>query len=363
MRVCLLARKVKENPEGGYERYSLDVYKGLVERDIQIELLSQNCSIPPFRSLISPLFYDVLSVPAGLLLTKLRGRQRIDVYHATIPTQGLYFPLIPRRNTVVTFFDAEGISSMKAVLSGATILRKMWNIYARSATILALKYAGHIIAASEQAKEEVITLAKVAPEKITVILPNIDERFEPLEGYRKEVPTVGYLGNLIPRKGVDYLLRAFYLLRQKYPNFNCRLKICGAGPEYKNLTALAKQLNLNNVDFEGLIPEEKIVETYNSFDLFAFPSKYEGFGLPILEAQRCGIPVLIRKDGKIPNEVKRFALECSSEQDMADKIYSLLTDHNLYLEISEKGMNYAKQFTRDKSIEEILRVYEKVAGS
>jgi len=360
MRVCLLSRKIIASPGGGYERYSLDVYNGLKERAISIELLSQNSSIPPFRSPISPLFYDVMAVPSGVLLRKVKRKEGVNVYHATIPTQGLYFPMIPWRNTVVTFHDMIGIANIKDILTGARFLDKIWNIYSRVATILALKYAGRIIAISEQAKEEVMSLVNVPSEKIVVIPHSVGEHFHPLDGCRSKVPTIGYLGNLILRKGIDFLLRAFHILKQTSVGFDCRLKICGGGLEEGNLINLASRLGLTDVDFTGLIPEDKIVDIYNSFALFVYPSSYEGFGFPILEAQKCGVPVLIRRDSRIPNEVTRFAIECTSEQDMADKMCNLLTNQELYREISEKGMNYAKQFTLQRFTEKTLGVYESV---
>ena len=358
MRVCLLARKIVEEPETGFGRYSLSIYRGLVERNIEVELLSQGSNIKPFHTILSPIYYDVLAPPLKLLARKIK-RLRIDVYHAIDPTQGLYFPLIPKRNTVVFFHDMSGISSLWD--TDARLLDNLWRIYDRVATFLSLRYAGHVIVNSEQTKGELVSKLKVPEEKVTVIPLGCSEMFQPLKRGQREIPTVGYLADLVPRKRVDYLIRAFHILRQRHPDFRCRLEICGTGSEYEKLSKLASQLNLKpDVVFKGVIPDEEIVETYNNFDLFAFPSSYEGFGNIILEAQKCGLPVLTTEDGKIPEETKRFTVQCSSEGDMAEKIYALLTNQSLYQEVSQKGQDYSKQFTWDRCVEKTIEVYEKV---
>ena len=106
------------------------------------------------------------------------------------------------------------------------------------------------------------------------------------------------------------------------------------------------------------MPEEEIVKLYNSFDFYLFPSLHEGFGLPILEAQRCGVPVLIKRDSVIPQEVRQAAIECDSADEMAEKILYLLNNKDDYRKISIKGQHYASKFTWQKFIKQNLSIYE-----
>ena len=114
------------------------------------------------------------------------------------------------------------------------------------------------------------------------------------------------------------------------------------------------------VEFKGSLTDEQLVEAYNSFDIFVLASEREGFGFPILEAQRCGVPVIIRNDAHIPPEVSSCCLMACSEEDMADKIHGLLTNDKLRQGFVEKGLAYSQQFAWERTVQETLRVYEEV---
>ena len=109
----------------------------------------------------------------------------------------------------------------------------------------------------------------------------------------------------------------------------------------------------------GFVPEEKIVEIYDPSDVFMFPSLYDSFGLPILEAQSRGLPVIIYKYGKIPKEVRRYCFEAESPEHMAQIIEQLKA--NGYNEKErKKAMDYARSFTWEMTARETLEVYKKV---
>ena len=115
------------------------------------------------------------------------------------------------------------------------------------------------------------------------------------------------------------------------------------------------------MEFRGFIPDEKIVETYNSFDIFVFPSKHEGFGIPIIEAHRCGLPVVILQDAKIPEEVKECTVRCSDQKDMIEKIYYLLADQKMLKKTVASLENYSKKFNWNNCCKETIKVYEKIS--
>jgi glycosyltransferase involved in cell wall biosynthesis len=202
----------------------------------------------------------------------------------------------------------------------------------------------------------------VSEDKIVVVNSGIDERFRPLRtGPRRGYYTVGYVGTLLsPRKRLDYLLTAFHLLKAKHPGRRAKLVLCGdEGGQAVGLRHLTESLGLcQEVEFAGYVPDEKLVETYNSFDVLVLPSDWEGFGFTILEAQRCGVPVIIRKDAHIPSEVSACCLKARSEEDMADQMYQLSTDVELRHRITEQGLEYSQRFTWDRAVQETLRVYD-----
>lgn len=221
-----------------------------------------------------------------------------------------------------------------------------------------------IIADSTQTKNELIQYLKIPEEKITVINLGVDERFQPLKKEETNCYYIGYLGSLMKRKRVDRLIRAFYHLNRNHPDLKTRLVICGSKRhEYSKLLELVNQLGLTKiVVFKGFVSDDQLVQSYNSFDVFVLPSDWEGFGIPILEAQRSGVPVVIMKNSHIPEETSRYCMKAESEEDMAEKIFQLITNKDLRAEIIKNGFEYSKGFTWDKTVDQTLKVYEDVTS-
>jgi glycosyltransferase involved in cell wall biosynthesis len=347
MKVHILTKKIGKEPNiiHGILRYSANLIKGLIKRNITLYVY------PDFNtySALTSVGHDVALNPACILKSSI---SKVDVHHALFPSQALYFPFI--KKSVVTFHDVNAY-----YVIGKSIKDLLWRRYEKIAYRCA-KQAGHIIAVTEKTKNELVELLSIPEDKITVIYEGIDDRFKPSKKKgQKATKVIGYIGDI--SKGTVFLIRAFYHLQKTYKDLNYKLEIYGKDGYYKNLNKLCEKLRLKNVELNGFISDEKIVETYNSFDVFVFPSMYEGFGLPILEAQRCGLPVFVRADAKMPEEVKKVAIHALNELDMANKIYSVLTDDSLYKRISSRGLHYSKQFTWDNCVEETIKVYEKVS--
>jgi glycosyltransferase involved in cell wall biosynthesis len=196
--------------------------------------------------------------------------------------------------------------------------------------------------------------------RISVVNPGIAEVFRPTSRPARNHFVIGYVGAFNRRKGVDYLLRAFQRLKRVQPGLPVKLAVCGGkNGEYPALMKLAVDLDLDqDVEFSDFVAEEALVPKYNSFDVFVFPSEWEGFGLPILEAQRCGVPVIIRADAHIPSEVSACCLKASCEEDMADKISEVLTNAALREGVIDQGLEYSRQFTWERTVQETVKVYE-----
>ncbi|MEM0147928.1 MAG: glycosyltransferase family 4 protein, partial [Candidatus Micrarchaeaceae archaeon] len=113
------------------------------------------------------------------------------------------------------------------------------------------------------------------------------------------------------------------------------------------------------INFMGYAPGDKIIDIYDSFDVFTFPTYYESFGLPILEAQSRGLPVIIYKHGKIPKEVRKYCFEAESPEHMA-QIIENLKENGYNEKLRKKAMEYARSFTWERTAKETLKVYKKV---
>jgi len=144
---------------------------------------------------------------------------------------------------------------------------------------------------SNQTKRDLVELFNISEDRILYLPWGVDlEHFKPKIGKRSKNKklTIGYVGGLGKRKNVEWLL---YLA--KYFGDEVHLKIAGAGPMLIPLIELKKRLHLNNVEFVGFINEGQLPDFYNSIDVFIFPSLYEGFGIPLVEAMACEVPYII----------------------------------------------------------------------
>lgn len=344
MRIALVADTFSVEKGTGIARYSQELRRGLTEHGLAVEPI---CPAPP-------------DLPLGLAINHalkmpyvVRGSAgRFDLIHATSPITALSFPLI-RQSKVVTYWDL--VSLLCNHTSSAFYARLSAPLFLRIGT-----FADAIIAASSQTKEEMIRHLGIPARKIAVVNPGIGQEFRPLGPRRRGQYVVGYVGTLNRRKGVDYLLRVFCSLKKRGLPLPAKLAVCSSrNLEYRALLKLAVDLGIDqDVEFRGFAAGERLVTAYNSFDVFVLPSEWEGFGFPILEAQRCGVPVIVREDAHIPAEVSMCCVKASSEQDMADKIHELLTKEDVRRETVDRGLEYTQRFTWDRTVLQTLEVYK-----
>jgi len=334
---------------GGIGRYSKELVKRLSNKGVEVIPICVKPLDMPFGYKI-----DHLVRLPYYTLSKIKS---VDLIHATSPVAAISFPFI-KKPKIVTYHDLSRILWNK---SNTQFCQKISTFVAYK---ISSKYCSIAIANSAQTKNEIITYLKIPEKKTRTIVIGADEKFQPIKINKKnDYYTIGYVGALIPRKRVDYLIRSFRYLRDKHPEIKVKLEIYGHGEanEYNKLVKLSNILNLcEHVEFKGFAPEDKIVEIYNSFDVFVIPSEMEGFSTPILEAKRCGVPVIVRKDSHIPIETKSGCIVVKSEKDMADKIYNVLTDLNLRKDIVDNGLRNSQAYTLEKTIEETLALYRQL---
>jgi glycosyltransferase involved in cell wall biosynthesis len=342
--------------------------------DMMILLVVPSFNIPAFKGLAKVSFelynglknrfdVEVLEVYgkkknylSNLTIVPLKELQsKADIVHSLVPESGAFLGLIKKlrdKKTVVTFYDLTPIK-----LSGK--LKFRFSELVRFYTLFMWKNslnADVIISVSSQTKKEVMKyLGK--PRKQRVINPGVDERFKPMKLKRDKI-TLGFFANFSYKKGVDKAIEVFKIVKKKYD-----VKLILAGGELQ--TVYQRQFNvremikgLKDVEIMGYIPDKDVVKLYNSFDFYLFPSIEEGFGIPILEAQKCGVPVLTFEWANIPEETKAKTIQCKDVEDMARKIMYLIENKDEYRKISEKGRKYASKFTWKNFVENHIKVYE-----
>jgi len=252
---------------------------------------------------------------------------------------------------------------------------RMAYAYARSVMWAAARRAQLIITVSEASKRDILHFFKVPPEKVVVVHNAIDERFlvpppdielaRVRERYQLQHGFVLYAGNIKPHKNLVRLIEAFSQIRQG--PFQ-ELKLLIIGDQISKLPALRRavhQLKLHkHVRFLGYIPDETLAVLYRSAEVFVFPSLYEGFGLPPLEAMASGTPVVTSNTSSMP-EVTGGAAVLVDPYDVGsivDGVRRVLTDASLAAELRRKGPLRAREFSWARSVARTKELYEAVAG-
>ncbi len=232
---------------------------------------------------------------------------------------------------------------------------------------MTLKNIDMIITVSEHSKQDIINHLKIPEEKIKVIYNGIDGRFKPLkkvddvkEKYDIKSPFILYVGTLEPRKNIPTLINAFYELKKNGILYKLVI-VGGKGWKYKDIYEHVDKLNLQReVIFTGYVSDDDLPKLYNAADLFIYPSLYEGFGFPPLEAMACGCPVITSNTSSLPEVVgdAGMMVDPYDVDEIANAMKRVLLDENLREEMIKKGLERAKKFRWENCADETIRVYE-----
>jgi alpha-1,3-rhamnosyl/mannosyltransferase len=238
----------------------------------------------------------------------------------------------------------------------------------RATASLATRRANHIIAISESTRRDLVRFFGVSENRITVTHLAADERFRPLDSQQREntIRTYGLperyilcLGINKPHKNLIFLLEVLHELRTE-----AKLVLAGKeDPRYLQVREEARRLGLDDrVVFLGDVPEQDLPMIYNCAEVFVFPSLYEGFGLPVLEAMACGTPVICSNTSSLPEIVGDAAI-CLHPQDRGAWVAALtelLENQQLRAELKAKGLARAARFSWQEAARQTMAVYRSV---
>ncbi len=241
---------------------------------------------------------------------------------------------------------------------------------------VSVREADFVCADSENTRNELTTLLDVQPSRAEVVYGGVDCRFHPitdelvLEAARQKYgllfPFIFFMGTIEPRKNLGRLLQAYTQLRQRN-RVRHRLVIAGGlGWLYQDVLRDIDQLAVEQeVVFLGRVPDEDLPVLYSLSDLFVFPSLYEGFGLPPLEAMACGKAVVCSNTSSLPEVVGDAGVLVSpyDVDALADAMERLLNDPEQREMLGQRGIERAKGFTWDEAARKTLAIYERVVGT
>ncbi len=373
MRIAIDATAIPTQRVGA-GNYILNLARTLIQIDRENEyvIFAQASNVPDLGN--SPANAKIVSLAWFSRLQRILWEQvllprqirsfGIDVLHSPHYTLPVTVPCV----SIVTFHDMTFFlypqmhQYYKRIFFGAMIQ-------------IAAKRANAIVADSESSRQDILLLLDVNPNRVFTVplgvspaYHHVDDR-ESLESIRRKyhLPErfLLYVGVLEPRKNLPVLVRAYRsLVNRGIPH---SLVIVGRkGWMYDQLFQTIRDLDLaSRVIFTGYVPEAELPLIYSTADLFIYPSLYEGFGLPVLEAMACGVPVVTSNISSMPEIVGNAGILVDPRRmdELADAVFRISTNRDLHDELAHKGAVRAQLFSWERTARETLDVYRRVANA
>ena len=309
-----------------------------------------------FQGIESSLLRLIFYIPRGL------RRRQIDVFHGLDHIGVPLFSKVGRY--VVTIHDV-------IPLIWPQFVTRKHRLVVAAAYRRVRQQADLVIVPSHTTKADVVRQLQMNPDRIAVIPWGCDERFQPKGApahsrmvQRKYGLPARYLlcvGTLEPRKNLSTLLKAYAILRDERCDEETKLVIVGRkGWLYEEIFETVKALTLQQeVVFTDFVEDEDLPDLYRGARLLVFPSLYEGFGLPILEAMASGVPVIASNTSSIPEVAGDAALLIDPRQphEIAEGIARVFTDDQLRTTLIQRGLARAQSFTWESVAQKTLALY------
>lgn len=301
------------------------------------------------------------SLEEQIKFPRVLKKEKLDLMHFT----HFNAPIFYNKPFIVTIHDLT-LSLFPGQKMTALIHRFCYHLVLRHA----VKRAKKIIAVSENTKNDLHKYLKIKPSKVEVVYEGVNPEFKKKKDYKFELirrkyniqkPFLLYTGVFRSHKNLVNLIKAFNILKRNY-KLDINLVITGREDRfYPEVKDTVESLDLGrDVILPGLVSEEDLVMLYNVAALYVFPSLYEGFGLPPLEAMQCGLPVACSNASCMPEICGDAVLYFDPHDinDMAEKIHKLYTDAQLQKKLISLGYKHVKKFSWEKMTEETIKIYK-----
>lgn len=323
-------------------------YLGLNDRNI----INSRYPYKAIRRLFSPnVLYDI---PIDI-------NKKIDLFHGT---NFITYNTLKVKN-IITIHDLAFLKFPYTADDKTFRHHKEWLPYS-------IEKADHIIAVSNQTKKDIIELFKVKDNKITTIHLSADKNMKKQNGIVVNDVRIKYglphkyllfVGTVEPRKNLEYMLKAFLLSKMEI-NHSYKLVIVGKiGWKYERLHEFINHNNLEkDITFLGYVDGDDLPAIYSGATIFLYSSLYEGFGIPLLEAMNCGVPVITSNTSCIPEVVGEAAIQVPIDDvsNFSRQINNVILSEALQNELSIKSLERASRFSWENVATETIQVYEKV---
>jgi glycosyltransferase involved in cell wall biosynthesis len=286
--------------------------------------------------------------------------ERVELLHSLAFVQPLALPC----PGVVTIYDLSFVLFPQR-------LQPWRRLYLRWGSTMSARRATRVVAISASTRGDIINLLGVPGEKVDVVPCGVDDDFRPVDDpglldqlrRKHSLPPrmLLFVGTIEPRKNLTTLLKSYALLRER---MHAPPLVIGGPPGWRHgeVFSLVEELGLGDeVLFPGYIARDELPLWYNVAELFVYPSLYEGFGLPPLEAMACGTPVVVSDTSSLPEVVgdAGILVDPTSAEEIAQAMERVLTDGALRDSLRARGLDRARAFTWQRAARETVEVYER----
>nr|WP_187290131.1 MULTISPECIES: glycosyltransferase family 1 protein [unclassified Natrinema] len=358
MKVGVNARTFTVDEPGGAVQTSIKHTKGLIDRsDTDVVLFGDSSltTLFPEATIVST-GYPVSSQAYGLVwertvLPALADRSEIDVLYCpngNAPATRTSFPV------VMCIHD---VNALKGWSSG------VHQLYRRFAVPRGADVASTITTVSEFSKREIVESLDVSSSKVDVVHNGVNKTFFSSQSERLNGLPENYLlfvGSMNPRKNLERVVKSYATIKTQTDILH---KLVIIGPKNKNIFKSVDLESRDEIITPGFVTEGELKYAYENADVFVFPSLYEGFGLPPLEALACGTPVVTSETTSLGEILQEGCIQVNPKdiQDIADAVIQILEDEQLANELATQGKAFAREFTWESATEQLRDTLSKTA--
>jgi len=276
--------------------------------------------------------------------------KKIDILHCP----NFFCPLFVKNKIVITIHDL-------APIHFPEFYPKIYSLYFKNFLIPSIKKADAIITPTNNIKEEVEYFFPFSRGKVFCVYHGVEESFRPAYKKEENFKYILYVGALVKRKNIFGILKSFHILKEKYKIPHYLLLV---GKKETHLKEIEKEIlnhpYRNFIIQKGYVKDEELIKIYQNADVFLFPSFYEGFGLPVLEAMRCGVPVVVSKNETFIEITRGEAIFVNplDYEEIAYNVYKVLENENLKKNLIKKGLIVSSFYKWEKTATEIYKIYK-----
>ncbi|NKB25266.1 MAG: glycosyltransferase [Kiritimatiellae bacterium] len=309
--------------------------------------------------------YSVFSLKNQFFLPGLLKKLQIELFHSTnymIPFRAFKRDRNGAVKCVVTIHDL--IPLVFRDHAPKSKKSRMFPLYCKIMNEVGCR-AHCIVCPSLATRADILERLHIPPDRhddVIAIPEAAGEQYAPALRIPASGKTIVYVGRFDPYKNVTQLIKAFSEIHRKEPN--TRLRIIGPeDPRYPEAQEQASTFNLEDaIVWQGYLDEQELLKAYQQADVLVLPSRYEGFGLPVLEAMACGTPVVCSNVSSLPEVAGQAAalFDPDDTNQLIETVLRILTDPAWAKELSEKGQKRTSKFTWKRTAALTLQAYERV---